>query len=159
MSPELFERVSGIDGSVILDPQGLCYAIGVILDGEATADCTPSRGSRFNSATRYVRSHSRRRLAIVCSDDRTIDIIPLLRPQINRGEVEKYIAELEIATLDTDRVGYVADLAYKTKSFVQESATQEGLGRLTKTVTFDVQTLDGLRRESGSDEGKVFNLV
>jgi type I restriction enzyme R subunit len=36
---------------------------------------------------------------------------------------------------------------------------QEGLGRLTKTVTFDVKTLEGLRSEAGSDEGKVFNLV
>lgn len=30
---------------------------------------------------------------------------------------------------------------------------------LTKTVTFDVKTLEGLRREPGSDEAKVFNLV
>lgn len=58
-----------------------------------------------------------------------------------------------------DRVGYVADLAYKTKRLVEESATQEGLGRLTKSVTFDVKTLEGLRSEPGSDEGKVFNLV
>lgn len=55
--------------------------------------------------------------------------------------------------------GYVADLAYKTRRLVEESATQEGLGKLTKTVTFDVKTLEGLRSEPGSDEGKVFNLV
>jgi type I restriction enzyme R subunit len=30
---------------------------------------------------------------------------------------------------------------------------------LTKTVTFDVKTLEALRGEPGSDEGKVFNLV
>jgi type I restriction enzyme R subunit len=42
---------------------------------------------------------------------------------------------------------------------VEESATQEGLGLLTKTVTFDVKTLEGLRSGSGPDEGKVFNLV
>jgi type I restriction enzyme R subunit len=58
-----------------------------------------------------------------------------------------------------DRVGYVADLAYKTRRLVEESATQEGLGRLTKTITFDVKTLEALRGEPGSDEGKVFNLV
>jgi type I restriction enzyme R subunit len=58
-----------------------------------------------------------------------------------------------------DRVGYVADLAYKTRRLVEESATQEGLGRLTKTVTFDVKTLEALRGKPGSDEGKVFNLV
>jgi type I restriction enzyme R subunit len=58
-----------------------------------------------------------------------------------------------------DRTGYVAELAYKTRRLVEENATQEGLGQLTKTVTFDVKTLEGLRKASGSDEGKVFNLV
>jgi hypothetical protein len=77
MTPELLERVSGIDGSILLDPTGVCHAIGVILDGEATSDCSPSRGSRFNSAFRYVGSHHKRRLAIVVSDDRTVDIVPL----------------------------------------------------------------------------------
>jgi type I restriction enzyme R subunit len=36
---------------------------------------------------------------------------------------------------------------------------QGGLGRLTKSVTFDVKTLEALRSDKGSDEGKVFNLV
>jgi type I restriction enzyme R subunit len=58
-----------------------------------------------------------------------------------------------------NNIGYVADLAYKTRRLVEGSATQEGLGNLTKTVTFDVKTLEGLRGEPGSDEGKVFNLV
>ena len=56
-------------------------------------------------------------------------------------------------------VGFVADLAYKTSRLVQESAHQEGLGRLTKSVTFDLKTLEALRTEAGSDEVKVFNLV
>ncbi|WP_439492026.1 type I restriction endonuclease subunit R [Bosea sp. (in: a-proteobacteria)] len=58
-----------------------------------------------------------------------------------------------------DRVGYVADLAYKTRRLVEENATQDGLGRLTKTVTFDLKTLEALRSEPGPEEGKVFNLV
>ena len=58
-----------------------------------------------------------------------------------------------------DKVGFVADLAYKTRRLVEENATQDGLGRLTKSVTFDVKTLEALRGEKGSDEGKVFNLV
>lgn len=58
-----------------------------------------------------------------------------------------------------DRVGYVADLAYKTSMLVKENATQWGLGNVIKTVTFDVKTLEGLRGEPGTDEGKVFNLV
>lgn len=58
-----------------------------------------------------------------------------------------------------EKVGFVADLAYKTRRLIEESAEQQGLGRLTKSVTFDVQTLQALRKEDGSDEGKVFNLV
>jgi type I restriction enzyme R subunit len=54
---------------------------------------------------------------------------------------------------------FAADLAHKTKRLIQESAEQQGLGRLTKSVTFDVETLEALRKEKGSDEGKVFNLV
>ncbi len=56
-------------------------------------------------------------------------------------------------------VTYVADLASKTSRMVQERASQEGLGYLTKTVTFDMQTLRALQADKGSDEAKVFNLV
>jgi type I restriction enzyme R subunit len=58
-----------------------------------------------------------------------------------------------------EKVGFVADLAYKTRRLIEESAEQQGLGRLTKSVTFDVATLESLRGDKGSDEGKVFNLV
>jgi type I restriction enzyme R subunit len=58
-----------------------------------------------------------------------------------------------------EKVGFVADLAYKTRRLIEESAEQQGLGRLTKSVTFDVATLQSLRGDKGSDEGKVFNLV
>jgi type I restriction enzyme, R subunit len=58
-----------------------------------------------------------------------------------------------------EKVGFVPDLAYKTKRLVEQGATQDGLGRLTKSVTFDVKTLEAMRGEKGSDEGKVFNLV
>lgn len=58
-----------------------------------------------------------------------------------------------------EKFGFVADLAYKTRRLIEESAEQHGLGRLTKSVTFDVATLKSLRGEGGSNEGKVFNLV
>jgi type I restriction enzyme R subunit len=73
----------------------------------------------------------------------------------------KRLAQLYAAVRNAyaDKVGFVADLAYKTRRLVEESATQEGLGRLTKSVTFDVRTLEALRSDKGTDEGKVFNLV
>ena len=58
-----------------------------------------------------------------------------------------------------DRAGYAADLGYKTRKLVTENARQWGLESIVKTVTFDAQTLEGMRDEPGLDEGKVFNLV
>ena len=73
----------------------------------------------------------------------------------------KQLAQLYAAVRNayTTNVTYVADLASKTSRMVQERSSQEGLGYLTKTVTFDMQTLNALRGEKRSDEAKVFNLV
>lgn len=80
-----------------------------------------------------------------------------------RDDIEsfKQLATLYAAVRNAyaDKVGWVADLAYKTQRLIEQSAIQNGLGRLTKSVTFDVKTLDALRGEKGPDEGKVFNLV
>jgi type I restriction enzyme, R subunit len=83
---------------------------------------------------------------------------PELRDHI---ETFKRLAQLYAAVRNAyaEKVGFVADLAYKTKRLVEETATQSGLGALTKSVTFDLKTLEALRGEKGPDEGKVFNLV
>ena len=95
LTPDIYSQVSAIDGAVIIDPQGFCHAIGVILDGEAREECTPSRGSRYNSGIRYVGSADPPRLAVVVSDDRTVNIIPVLRPRIKLSYIEETITELE----------------------------------------------------------------
>jgi len=100
LTEELLRRVSGIDGTIILDPHGICHAVGVILDGSANPECTPSRGSRFNSGLRYVAAARVRRLAIVVSDDHTVDIIPMLRQQVSRTLIDHNVAALETASLD-----------------------------------------------------------
>ncbi len=83
---------------------------------------------------------------------------PELRDHI---DTFKRLAQLYAAVRNAyaAQVGFVADLAHKTSRLVQESASQEGLGRLTKSVTFDLKTLDALAGEPGPDEAKVFNLV
>lgn len=83
---------------------------------------------------------------------------PDLRDHI---ENYKHLSQLYSAVRNAyaEKVGFVADLAYKTRRLIEESAIQQGLGRLTKGVTFDVKTLESLRSEKGPDEGKVFNLV
>lgn len=97
LTPELYRQVSGVDGAVLVDPQGICHAIGVILDGPASSDCTPSRGARYNSGIRYIGSSSKPRLAIVVSDDKTVDVIPILRPRISRSMLEQAVSRLEAA--------------------------------------------------------------
>jgi type I restriction enzyme, R subunit len=88
--------------------------------------------------------------------------ISLPSPEL-RDHIESYknLAKLYAAVRNAyaPRVGFVADLAYKAKRLVEESASQERLGVLAETVTFDVKTLEGLRNERGADESKVFNLV
>jgi hypothetical protein len=91
---KLIEHVTPIDGAVLLGPDCVCHAIGVILDGLATPYGDPSRGARFNSALRYVWAHQPC-LAIVVSEDGGVDLIPDLRPTIRRSEIEREISELQ----------------------------------------------------------------
>lgn len=100
LSEALFHCISRIDGTILLDPYGMCHAFGVILDGEANDKCTPSRGSRYNSGVRYVHSEGRRGLAIVASDDKTIDIIPEIRPLVSRSLLERYITAFNTSNID-----------------------------------------------------------
>ena len=73
----------------------------------------------------------------------------------------KQLAQLYVAVRNayTADLTYVSDLASKTGRMVQESASQKDLGYLTKTVTFDMQTLRALQANKGTEEAKVFNLV
>jgi hypothetical protein len=72
----------------------------VILDGNAIDLCEPARGGRFNSAVRYVHNTPTARMAIVVSDDRTLDVIPLLRPRVSAAKIEEALVALSKATLD-----------------------------------------------------------
>jgi type I restriction enzyme R subunit len=54
---------------------------------------------------------------------------------------------------------FLADLEHKTRRLVEETAVQDGLGRFSQVVTFDVETLESLKQEAGPDEGKVYNLL
>jgi DNA integrity scanning protein DisA with diadenylate cyclase activity len=76
MTPATLRLVTNIDGAVLIDPDGTCHAIGAILDGLATAKGDSSRGSRYNSALRYVESSQYPVLAVVVSEDGLIDLLP-----------------------------------------------------------------------------------
>jgi hypothetical protein len=139
LTEQLLKSVSCIDGTILLDPIGYCHAIGIILDGEATEQCTPSRGSRYNSGIRYVQSNKAKRLAIVVSDDRTVDIIPQIRKLVSRSKIEKYIATFETSTLEN----YHAPRNWLDNHRFYINAEQ--CNRINKTI----DRLDNLPKEIG----------
>lgn len=76
LSDETIERVTSIDGAVLIDTSGRCHAIGVILDGRVREGIgSPARGARYNSAVRYVDSAGEPAVAVVVSEDGTIDVV------------------------------------------------------------------------------------
>lgn len=78
-------RATAIDGAILMDVDGVCHAVGVILDGHASVRGNPARGARFNSAVRYVGEASDR-LVVVVSEDGHVDLFPRLRPVLE-GEI------------------------------------------------------------------------
>ena len=76
MTPSVLRLVTNIDGAVLIEPSGMCHAIGAILDGLATDKGDSSRGARYNGALRYVNSSKFPTLAIVVSEDGWIDLLP-----------------------------------------------------------------------------------
>lgn len=101
LPPILVQRVTSIDGAILIDRHGTCFAVGVILDGTANGEGSPARGARFNSARRYVASQGDIAiLVLVISEDGSVDMIPQLRPQIARSAIERRINRLRQCTLE-----------------------------------------------------------
>ena len=102
LTQDVMRMITAIDGAVLVAPESICHAIGVILDGPVAKKGDPSRGARFNSAIRYVESkkedHAYTCLVIVVSEDGTVDLVPNLMPQVSKlailEEIEK-LAELK----------------------------------------------------------------
>jgi DisA bacterial checkpoint controller nucleotide-binding len=100
LTESVLPLLTTIDGSVLIDSEGICHAIGVILDGMASEKCSPERGSRYNSAVRYVFNRPGR-MAVVKSEDGMISVFPDLRPRVRRSEILAKMAALkEIADRD-----------------------------------------------------------
>lgn len=75
LTADLLRNLTSIDGAVLLNPEGTCYALGVILDGIATKYESSARGARYNSAIRYIHSSKYPALAVVVSEDGGVDFI------------------------------------------------------------------------------------
>lgn len=78
LRPELMLPVSSIDGAILVAPNAICHAIGVILDGIASDKGNSARGARYNSAIRYLdyaREQKHSCLIMVVSEDGTVDLL------------------------------------------------------------------------------------
>lgn len=67
----IIKQLTAIDGAVLCDFEGNCYAIGVILDGQTVDNEsaeTIERGARFNSAIRYKNAFPCSVICIVSED-------------------------------------------------------------------------------------------
>ena len=67
----IIKQLTAIDGAVLCDFGGNCYAIGVILDGQTVDNEsaeTIERGARFNSAIRYKNAFPCSVICIVSED-------------------------------------------------------------------------------------------
>lgn len=94
VTEEVLGVLTSIDGAVILDTSATCHAIGAILDGRASPSGNPGRGARFNSAVRYVDGSEAPCMAVIVSEDGTVDVVPDLRPQIRKAALVEAMQEL-----------------------------------------------------------------
>ncbi|HLW01618.1 MAG TPA: diadenylate cyclase [Ktedonobacterales bacterium] len=83
-----------IDGAILLDPTGTMHAMGVILDGIASRNGDPSRGSRYNSAIRYLDTTEIPTMITLVSEDGMINVLPDLRMRIPRRKIQDLIDNL-----------------------------------------------------------------
>lgn len=120
---ELISHVTRIDGAVMLDPMGVCHAIGVILDGTATNEGDPSRGARFNSAVRYLASQKLPAVAVVASADGAVDVLPRLKSLATASAIEEAVSQLhQISHLALDAEAFAR--AYEDVQNVAASMTE-----------------------------------
>lgn len=75
LTPETLKLLTPIDGAVLISPQAVCFSIGTILDGMAYGRGDASRGSRYNSALRYIASIGGQCVAVVVSEDGGVDVL------------------------------------------------------------------------------------
>jgi DisA bacterial checkpoint controller nucleotide-binding len=97
LSREHLRAITNIDGAVLVAPDGLCHAAGVILDGQATGHGDQARGARYNSAVRYRHAARDDCLVIIVSEDGMIDLLPDLMPRVAPRRIEEAVCSLEAA--------------------------------------------------------------
>ncbi len=97
LTKNIVQKITSIDGCILIDRNSVCHAIGVILDGIATEKGDSSRGARYNSAIRYFeyKGHESPMILVIISEDGMINLIPNLLPQIKHSYIIDSIADLK----------------------------------------------------------------
>lgn len=79
-----YVTLSDIDGALIMDCYGNCFAIGAILDGETQIVGNMSRGARYNSSINYIANKNNKKyMAAIISEDGDINVVDTLDIQNN----------------------------------------------------------------------------
>lgn len=73
LNQKLLKGLTSIDGVLLADYAGNCYAFGVILDGKASKHGSPAKGARHNSLLAYIEEREGC-IAVVVSEDKHIEI-------------------------------------------------------------------------------------
>lgn len=163
-SPSDIRALAAIDGAVILDPTGVCHAVGVILDGIAVAEGTAGRGARYNSSIRYVESRYMARrergcLAIVVSEDRTVDFVPQYSSPVARETIDDALREIEESCdlagrpIDSFRLRY----AYSDILEIGDQLTQDDCDRVNACL--ENARADGITSDPFLELGEFVRFV
>lgn len=74
------EKLSSIDGAIIMDENCVCYGFGVVLDGLDTGTGNRARGSRYNSSERFFNLYKNEEntglIVFILSDDGNYNFFP-----------------------------------------------------------------------------------
>lgn len=82
--------ITAIDGALLADLSGKCYAIGVIFDGEVKKLGKVERGARYNSVANYVyikkcEEPDSQIFGVIVSEDKSVEVeIPELIASENK---------------------------------------------------------------------------
>ncbi|WBB46461.1 hypothetical protein O3597_14720 [Verrucosispora sp. WMMA2044] len=148
---ETMTQLTEMDGAVLVDPEGRCHAIGVILDGVASGMGDPARGSRYNNPIRYLGTQRATSegissaVVVVYSTDGSIDILPSYPSRVERALVEHLVSRLHhLAGVSTLGDHGLEDLSTTLRvlrehkfylSARQCDAVNDALDRLAQAVT------------------------
>ena len=147
INKDIIHQITSIDGAVLIDIDCTCHAIGVILDGIASANGDSSRGARYNSAIRYYEHmiNKAQTVLVVISEDGLIDLIPDLKAQVKHSAIVAHIRELtKISQSDK----YIRKSFNNLMEFFQEhdfylSPKECGtVNRLRRTIEFKYKDSD-----------------